>query len=326
MGCTTPVALFVFNRPKLAARVFEAIRHARPPKLFLIADGPRNAEDRPKCEAARALARQVDWPCEVFTNFSDTNLGCGTRIVSGLDWVFAQTEEAIILEDDCLPEQSFFGYCDELLDLYRDDARVMHIAGSSFLPTAPRLKYSYYFSKYALGWGWASWRRAWQHFQFSIPTWPDFKRYSLARLCPDRIEAAHWIRRFDPIHRGERDDVWDYQWSYALWEQDALAVTPITNLVNYLGIGSDATHTREATPGRTRTAKPLGNISHPPTVTHDADFDRITFDEFYGGHRMRRRAKVTYQMGKPLRLWRSLQSRLSGDSAFATSGTMRVSS
>ena len=326
MSCRTPVALFVFNRPILATHVFHAIREAQPTKLFVIADGPRCAEDEPKCKASRALAEQVDWPCEVLTNFSDRNLGTGLRVASGLDWVFGQSEEAIILEDDCLPDRSFFAYCEESLARYRDDARVMHVAGSSFLPAGTRCKYSYYFSKYALGWGWASWSRAWRHFQFSIPTWPRFKRNGLPRLCPDRIEAAHWVRRYDPIFRGERTDAWDYQWSYALWEQGGLAVTPVANLVNYLGVGADATHTKEPTPSRMRPATSLQRVLHPPTVAHDADLDRMTFDEFYGGHRMRRRASLSYRLSKPLRLWRSFQARLAGTSAFARSGTMRVSS
>lgn len=326
MQCTTPVALFVFNRPRLAARVFDAIRQARPPKLFLVADGPRHGEDEPKCQASRALADRVDWPCELLTNFSETNLGSGLRVASGLDWVFGQSEQAIILEDDCLPDLSFFPYCEELLARYRDDLRVMHIAGSSFLPARSRCKYSYYFSKYALGWGWASWSRAWRRFQFSIPTWPEFKRNRLARVCPDHIEAAHWIRRYDPIFRGERKDAWDYQWSYALWEQNGLAVAPAANLVNYLGVGADATHTKDTAPCRMRPAKSVTDLLHPPIVAHDAELDRVTFDEFYGGHRMRRRAKLSYQLNKPLRLWRAFQARLSGASALPSSGTMQANS
>lgn len=310
MRCTSPVALFVFNRPALAARVFEAIRKAKPPQLFLIADGPRDPADEAKCAASRTLAQQVDWDCEVRTNFSEANLGCGHRIASGLDWVFSQTDEAIIFEDDCVPADSFFGYCDDLLERYRDDRRVMHIAGSSFLPAGTRCKYSYYFSKYALGWGWASWSRAWRHFRFSIPTWPEFKRNGLAQRCPDRIEAAHWVRRYDPIFNGERKDVWDYQWTYSLWEQNGLAVVPAVNLINYIGTGPDATHTREARPCRARPAKSLSDLLHSPTVAHDAELDRKTFDEFYGGHRMRRRATLSYQLTKPLRVLREVQARL----------------
>jgi hypothetical protein len=326
MNCATSVALFVFNRPGLAARVFEAIRKARPPRLFLIADGPRHAEDEPKCEASQALAEQVDWDCEVLTNFSETNLGCGHRVASGLDWVFARTNEAIILEDDCVPVDCFFNYCDELLAHYRNDRRVMHIGGSSFLPPGGRCKHSYYFSKYASCLGWASWRRAWQHYSFGIPKWPEFKRNRLELVCPDRIEAAHWVRRLDPIARGERSDVWDYQWSFSLWEQKGFAVVPTVNLISYIGVGDDATHSKKVPRWHNR---PLGSITdlvHPPAVAHDAELDRITFDEFYGGARMRRRATLSYQLAKPLRLLRAFQARFTGARALASSDTVRLSS
>lgn len=326
MNRGTPVALFVFNRPLLAARVFEAIRRARPKHLFVIGDGPRHAEDEPKCAASRLLAEQVDWDCEVRTNFSDTNMGCGHRLASGLDWVFGQTEAAIILEDDCVPADCFFNYCGELLAYYRDDPRVMHISGSSFLPPRHRCKHSYYFSKYASCLGWASWRRAWKHYSFAIPSWADFKGSRLAAVCPDPIEAAHWVRRFDPIARGERPDVWDYQWSFALWEQGGFAVAPSANLVAYVGIGDDATHSKKVPRWHNR---PLGSITdlvHPRAIAHDAELDRATFDEFYGGHRMRERATLAYQLTKPLRLLKKLQSRLSIPSAAASNGTIRDSS
>lgn len=323
MNCVTPVALFVFNRPRLAERVFEAIRRARPPRLFLIADGPRHAEDEAKCAASRALAGQVDWDCEVLTNFCATNLGCGHRVASGLDWVFAQTNEAIILEDDCVPQESFFGYCDEMLAHYRDDRRVMHIAGSSFFPLGCRRKHSYYFSKYALVWGWASWSRAWKYYRFGVPSWPEFKSTKLPLLCPDPIEAAHWGRRFDPIFAGRRVDTWDYQWSYTLWERHGLAAVPMVNLVSNIGAGDDATHSKNSRPRHDSRVADLGELIHPPTIAHDPELDRIIFDELYGGKRMRRRATLSYQLAKPLRMLRRLQERFAAPSALANNGTIR---
>ena len=125
----TPVAFLIFNRPDTTAKVFEAIRQAKPPKLLVVADGPRsdNPSEAEKCQAAREIIEQVDWECEVLTNYSDVNLGCKTRVSSGLDWVFDNVEEAIILEDDCLPHPSFFPFCEKLLDNYRDDKRIMDI-------------------------------------------------------------------------------------------------------------------------------------------------------------------------------------------------------
>ncbi|MGC1799486.1 MAG: hypothetical protein WA701_03795, partial [Solirubrobacterales bacterium] len=185
----TPVAMLIFNRPETTARVFERVREARPPKLLVVADGPR--ADRPgeagRCREARAVVEAVDWPCELMTDYSEVNLGCGKRISSGLDWVFDSVEEAIVLEDDCLPHPSFFRFCEELLKRYRAEERVVHVSGDNFqsagraggavgrlLRLAGRSwSPSYYFSRYAHVWGWASWRRAWSDYDFEMTAWRD---------------------------------------------------------------------------------------------------------------------------------------------------------
>ena len=159
----TPVAFIIFNRPSLTQIVFNTIRQAKPKQLFVIADGARFPEEKEKCQQARDIIRQVDWDCEVLANYSDVNLGCGKRISSGISWVFEHVEAAIILEDDCLPHLSFFRYCENLLDYYRDDERVMAIGGDNFQDGNKKTPYSYYFSKYPHVWGWATWRRAWKH-------------------------------------------------------------------------------------------------------------------------------------------------------------------
>src|SRR4030095_1100293 len=130
----TPVALLIFNRPETTARVLAEIRNARPAKLLIIGDGPRPGEpaDAERCLAARAAAANIDWGCEVLKNYSDVNLGCGQRPASGLDWVFQNVDRAIIMEDDCLPHPTFFRFCDELLEHYRDDERVMTVSGNNF--------------------------------------------------------------------------------------------------------------------------------------------------------------------------------------------------
>src|SRR4028118_433764 len=179
----TPVVLIIFNRPAQTEKVFEVIRQAKPPKLLVIADGSR--AERPgeaeKCAAARAVIDRVDWDCEVFKNYSDVNLGCDPRISSGLNWVFETVEEAIILEDDCVPHPTFFRYCEELLERYRHDARVMNISGQNVLFGRHRTEYSYYFSRYTLCWGWASWRRAWQYFDVDVKLWPEIRDQNLIK-------------------------------------------------------------------------------------------------------------------------------------------------
>src|SRR6185369_14461868 len=163
---TTPVAFIIFNRPDTTEKVFAEIARARPPKLLVIADGPRagRAGEADRCAATRAIIDRVDWDCKVLTNYSDVNLGCKNRVASGIDWVFEQVPEAIILEDDCLPDPTFFRFCEELLIRYREDERISQICGANFQFGRKRSNDSYYFSRYNHIWGWASWRRAWQHY------------------------------------------------------------------------------------------------------------------------------------------------------------------
>src|SRR4051812_24867462 len=138
----------VFNRPDLTERVFQAIRAARPKRLLVVADGPRNDAERERCDATRAVIK-VDWDCELETNYSDANLGCKRRVGSGISWVFERCEDAIILEDDTLPSPSFFPFCQELLRRYRDDERVMCICGMNLVPEPKaRGPETYYFSRY----------------------------------------------------------------------------------------------------------------------------------------------------------------------------------
>ena len=200
------VAFFIYRRPELTARVFAEIRKARPERLLIVADGPKNDEERPKCAATRAVVENVDWPCEVLKNYADVNLGCRKCVSSGLGWVFAHVEEAIILEDDCLPHPSFFRYCAELLDRYRNDERVMHISGDYFMKRLHPTPFSYYFSRCPYIWGWATWRRAWRHYDVEMRLWPQFRDSGLmANLWQSKDQQRHWTAVCDLAHSGEVD-------------------------------------------------------------------------------------------------------------------------
>jgi hypothetical protein len=199
---STPVAFIIFNRPDTTARVFEAIRRAEPPQLLIVADGPR--VDRPsdveRCAAARAVIERVDWDCEVLTNYAEANMGLADRVSSGLDWVFSLCDRAIVLEDDCLPDPSFFRFCDELLDRYRDDERVMAISGDNFQLGRRRTRYSYYLSRYNHCWGWATWRRGWQHYDHRMQLWPLVRDGGWlwthgAAECEPRVQHRLWGQR-----------------------------------------------------------------------------------------------------------------------------------
>ncbi|MEC4818255.1 MAG: glycosyltransferase family 2 protein, partial [Scytonema sp. PMC 1069.18] len=250
MSLSTPIGFLIFNRPDLTEQVFASIAQAKPKKLFVIADGPRFPEEVEKCEKTRAIIHKVDWDCEVLTNFSETNMGCGRREASGFDWVFSQVEEAIFLEDDTLPAPSFFHFCETLLERYRDDERVMHINGDNSL-SQKRNEYSYYFSKYMHGWGWASWRRAWQHYDYYMKTWPKFRKSGLLQLvCEDPHEQKYWSNILDQMYADPQViDTWDYQWIYTCWSQNGLAIAPNQNLISNLGFNrEDAAHTTGDSP------------------------------------------------------------------------------
>jgi hypothetical protein len=275
----SPVALFVFNRPESTARVFDAIRAARPPVLLVVADGPRDgrADDRAACAATRALIDGADWPCDIRREFAAANMGCRSRLASGLTWVFGQVPEAIILEDDCVPDQTFFPFCDELLERYRDDRRVAQVSGANNQKGRNRGPHSYFFSRYNGVWGWASWRRAFELYDPGISRWPELRDSDwLTRMLGNRAQVEYWTRIFQDTYDG-RIDTWDYQWVFAAWVHDMLSVVPNRNLVRNIGFGAGATHTRgQDTFANDRLEAIAFPLDHPPRVARDARADRFT--------------------------------------------------
>lgn len=274
----TPVVLIVFRRPSLTQRVLERIAEVRPRKLFVIADGPRpdRPEDLAACRETRALIDRVDWPGEIIKNYSDENLGCGRRPATGIDWVFEQVDRAIILEDDCLPDPSFFRFCEELLERYRDDERVMQIAGATWKPRHRDLAASYYFSRFTTTWGWATWRRAWRHFDFHAQSWGVLRKTRwLQTLVPDEVAVRYWKEKFDGAyaHKG-RLDYWDYQWTLACLLEGGLSIGPRENLVSNLGVGGDATHTIDGTFTYTPSSALRFPLVHPKRVAPHRTLDR----------------------------------------------------
>jgi hypothetical protein len=242
----TPVAFILFNRPQPTRRVFAEIRRAQPQTLLIIADGPRYPGERTLCKKARSVIEQIDWPCDVRLDISNENLGCRNRVSSGIDWVFEQVEEAIILEDDCLPHPTFFRFCDELLERYRDDPRVMQIGGSNAQFGRQPTSDSYYFSAINMIWGWATWRRAWKdHYDVTMSRWREARDTRLVKDLFGEQVAARIRTGFDNIYSGKTDS-WDNQWTLALWLAGGLTALPSVNLISNIGFGPDATHTRKA--------------------------------------------------------------------------------
>ena len=247
----TPVALIIFNREDATERVFEEIAKAKPPKLLVVGDGPRanRQGEEEKVAATRAVIQRVNWDCEVLTNFSDINLGCKKRVSSGIDWVFEQVEEAIILEDDCLPEPTFFRFCQEMLTRYRHDQRIGMVSGDNFQFYRRYVDDSYYFSKYVHIWGWATWRDRWTgSYDVTMVKWPRVRDEGrLADLVGDEREAVYWGKIFERVYRGEIE-TWDYQWVFANWVEGRLSILPAMNLISNIGFSENATHTTGVSP------------------------------------------------------------------------------
>jgi hypothetical protein len=276
--------LIVFNRPATTRRVFDRIAEARPAKLLIVGDGPRR--DRPGeeilCQDVRDIVSAVDWPCEVLTNFSPSNLGCGQRIITGLDWAFSVVEEAIILEDDCLPDLSFFPFCQELLERYRGDSRIAAISGTNLVEQHLTTLDDYYFSRLGGIWGWATWRSRWQAYDRYLGSWPALRRSSaLAEILDRPKDIAFWTRIFDMMFEGRGPDTWDYQWVYTNFFGNRLTIVPRVNLIINIGFGTGATNTRNEDPRLMPRLKAIKfPITHPAAIIPARSLD-AHFQELY---------------------------------------------
>jgi hypothetical protein len=279
-GLQVPVVVIIFNRPGATRRVVNAIAEVQPRQLFVIADGPRTdrAQDASLVAAARAVIDGVDWECEVHRCYSEVNLGCHVRIATGLDWVFDQVDQAIIVEDDCVPDRSFFSYCEELLARYQDDARVQMISGCNVV--GAKTTYSYHFSRCYHIWGWATWSRAWTQYDEGMALWPRLRETD---WLEDRLGDSKGARIahlfFDAAYSREMPQ-WDFYWAFNGWLRDALSVMPSVNLVKNIGYGAEATHQRDA-------GHPFANLPaeamafplrHPPDIEVFQDADRAIWE------------------------------------------------
>lgn len=275
MTLRTPILFLVFNRPEATKMVFEQIRRQRPAQLFLAADGPRATvpADEALCGATRAaVLDNIDWPCEVHTLLRTRNLGCGQAVSAAIDWFFEQVTEGIILEDDCVPDPTFFSFCEVLLEKYRLRGDVLHINGSNYQQGVQRGNGSYYFSRYAHIWGWATWRRAWKQYDFSLARYQQCPREGLNAFLRAELQA---------VCEG-RTDTWDIQWFMSVWFSHGKAITPQVNLVRNIGYGEGATHTQAAPKWFKRLQYGRADVMmHPPEVCLDEAADRYTLQTLY---------------------------------------------
>ncbi len=275
----TPILFLIFNRPDTTHRVFDEIKQQQPKYLYVAADGPRNnrKNEFEYCEQTRAIIEEIDWDCDVKTLFRDHNLGCGKAVSSAITWFFENVEQGIILEDDCLPHPDFFKYCEELLDLYKDNEGVMLISGDNFQKGIKRGEASYYFSAYPHIWGWASWRRAWNKYDFLLKNYSskEFK-VTLKHYFPLWTERQLWLDRFLLIKK-QAINTWDYQFIFTIWENKGLAILPNVNLISNIGFHGNSTHTND--PNHIYANIPSQNIiplNHPLVIERN-----LTADEYF---------------------------------------------
>jgi hypothetical protein len=306
----TAILLIIFNRPETTQQVFNAIRQAKPKRLYVAADGPRANKlgEVQRCEAARKVATEVDWDCTVQTLFRDKNLGCGKAVSSGINWFFEHETEGIILEDDCLPSTSFFRYCSELLERYRDDTRIMGIGANNFEKENTREReYSYNFSSLAYIWGWATWKRAWKFIDLKVGHYPElYKKQYLDESYDTTYKKDFFNYIFGELAKEggkiNHDKIWGYQWQFACLVNAGLTIVPSCSLVSNIGMGAEATHTKDA--------KSLGYdlkreemqfpMIHPEFVMVDRRRDTRTFNLMHTSPTSRLKSNLKRVIPKPV--------------------------
>lgn len=275
----TAVLFLAFNRPEATNRVLGAIRRARPPRLYVAADGARM--DRPgeveKINAVRrCIMSGIDWECEVKTLFRETNLGCKYAVSGAVTWFFENEDQGIILEDDCLPSQSFFWFCEHLLMRYRADRRVGHISGYNHFPFRVQTS-DYFFSLIPGIWGWATWADRWRDYDVEMENYPSYPNF--VNRFSNRAHAKYWV---DVFSRISDIDTWDYQWAYTLLSNGYLAIRPSSNLVTNIGFSNDATHTvshDSGVPHNLSCEIDVRRLMPPGNIVPDVEEDNLMFRE-----------------------------------------------
>jgi hypothetical protein len=278
MSFETPILFLIFNRPDLTRQVFRTIRDQKPVRLYIAADGPRphkSGESR-LCAETRSLVKQIDWDCDVRTLYREENLGCGHAVSEAITWFFSQEREGIILEDDCLPAASFYPFCREMLERYRDNEQVGSVSGNNFLPPGMRPAAPYGFSKYAQIWGWGTWSRFWKQYDFELSGEPEEWEDLIKRVNPIEYHARYWIEVFRAMKSG-LIDTWDYQVIFSAWKAGVVHIYPSRNLMSNLGYSETATHTNFESPLAGLKTETLEDFRVTLPVQVDPQFDGVIF-------------------------------------------------
>lgn len=284
MGFDIPVLICAFNRPATTKEVFGVISKIKPKKLFIAVDGPRPNKigEKDKCDEVKKVFEKIDWECDVKTFYREQNVGCAKAIPGAIDWMFSYVEEGIILEDDCVADESFFRFCADVLINYRNEDRIMMVGGTNFFPNVTFTNESYFFSRYSFIWGWATWKRAWKKYDIEMKSYPDFKKKGgMRRILPNIAERFFWKTSFDNKYRGYHDN-WDAKWYYTMFSNNGLGIVPNVNLITNIGFGPDASVTVNMDDRLILPVTPITfPLRHPNNITEANRYSRRVFKRVF---------------------------------------------
>ncbi len=282
---TKPILFIIFNRPRTTKKVFEVIRKIKPTQLFIAADGPRRTKEGEKiiCDQTRSLVlNMIDWPCKVTSLFLEENIGCGKAVCNAITWFFDHVDEGVILEDDCLPDLSFFSYCSTLLERYRFNDKIMHIGGNNFQFGIKRGDGDYYYSFFSHNWGWATWKRAWKYFEYDLEGQKKLIRKIYKVSFKHNKSFIKFLDNRFPEIRLPQNHIWDIQWHFSLVKNTGIAIIPNQNLVQNIGFGNDGTHTLNEEDWNTQNiAQRLKSFSQPSVIKIDSEADYYTMQKIF---------------------------------------------
>jgi len=275
LSFNTPILLIIYKRPETTKAVAKAILKINPSKVYVFADGSRNEKDLQSVKETRKIIDELPWQGKVIKKYSKKNLGCRVGVSKAITWFFTKEKEGIILEDDCLPRKDFFYFCEELLGKFRNNKNIMQISGNYFLQNGGlKIKESYYFSKYAPIWGWATWRRAWKKY-----------RLQLENTNPTNYDSNEEEKKFNETFdriRKEPPNTWDYQWLYSIWINNGLCIRPRTELVKNIGFSTGSTHTNQTRHFiETAKSEKLGKLKHPKEILRNIEADELHFKRWF---------------------------------------------
>ncbi len=284
----TPILFIIFNRQETSLKVFESIKTIKPKSLYIASDGPRNNilnEKEIVLSLRDKIIKKINWECNVSTRFLNTNIGMKKAVPGAIKWLFEKEEKGIILEDDCLPDPSFFIFCEEMLEKYKDNEKIMHISGN-FFQNKPIGSADYYFSKIPHIWGWATWKRAWEKYDITMTNYSEFlKSKKIENYFKNERCSTAWKHLFDQVYY-EKSQTWDFQWTYILFKNDGLAITPNKNLVTNIGFGEMAENCKDEKNkfANLKTEDLLFPLKHSEKIIPDINADIFTTKDHFNFH------------------------------------------